>query len=541
MKFRRRHNLKLGTRIIILSFFSVLLVILVGGSVMVNKIALTMEDEIGKRALAIARTIAQMQPIQDNIERPEGWKSIQPIAEKTRVATGVEYIVVVNMSGIRYSHPVAERIGKPFTGEDLTPALSDSELISRAEGVLGPSIRAFVPVKTDEGNRQVGVVVVGILTPTFASIYKSISLEIYSVLLLCCTVGFLGSILLAQRIKKAMFRMEPEEIAHLLEERTAIFHAMGEGLIAIDNECRITVANESAQKILGLDNKKLTGRYIQEIIPDSFLPHILETGKPEFNQERLINNVVIISNRVPVMVDGQVVGALATFRDSTEIHSLAEELTGVKAFVEALRVQNHEHLNRLHTIAGLIQLQKHSEAMDYVFNITEEQQTITSFITRRIKDDSIAGLLLGKYGRAREIRASMEIDSNSCLNRLAGKTDSNAMVVIIGNILENAIYALKGSDAPDKRIYLYISDKNNNFKLVVKDSGPGIPDSIRANIFNNGFSTKAEEGHGLGLYIVNERVRAAGGSISVVSSPGGGTTFEINIPFYPIGQEKINE
>lgn len=528
--FKAGKNLSLSTKIILLSFSSVFLVVLVGGFVMVNKIAGIMEDEMGKRALAIARTLAQMSVIQENIESPNGWAKIQPVAEKTRVATGVEYIVVVGMDALRLSHPVADRIGKPFTGDDLAPALNDKEYTSSAEGVLGPSIRAFVPVKADEGNRQVGVVVVGILTPTFSSIIKSIRSEIYLILILCPSLGFIGSILLARRIKEAMFRMEPQEIARLLEERTAILQALGEGIMAIDNDYRITVANQTAKKILGADDD-IIGKSIREVMGESHLPGVLERGEPEYNQERVINNTVIISNRVPVRVNGQVVGAVATFRDRTEIHRLAEELTGVKAFVEALRVQNHEHLNRLHTIAGLIQLKQYHEAMDYIFCITEEQQSITSFLTGRIKDSSVAGLILGKYGRAKEIRAEMQIDQNSILTRLPNRVDSNAMVVIIGNILENALDSLKKSHSPEKTIYFYISDRNNRLKIIVRDSGPGIPEQIRDKIYENGFSTKEEEGHGLGLYIVKEHVCAAGGTIEVDSSPGRGTEFTVTIPY----------
>lgn len=525
----RKINLKLSTKIIILSFCSVLLVILVGGSVLVTKIAAIMEDEMGKRTLAIARTIAQTPLIQDNIEKNEGWMKIQPIAEKTRMATGAEYIVVVDMNGIRYSHPVADRIGKPFTGEDLIPSLSGTETITRAEGVLGPSVRAFVPVKADEGTRQVGVVVVGILTPTFAQIYKSIRFEIYAVLILCSTLGFIGSIFLAKRIKEAMFKMEPEEMARLLEERTAILQALGEGIIAVDNEYKITVANETARKILKTGDEPI-GKSIWDVLDNSLLPRVIERGEPEYNQERVINDTVIISNRVPIRVKGQVVGAVATFRDRTDIHRLAEELTGVKAFVEALRVQNHEHLNRLHTIAGLIQLKKYNESLEYVFTITEEQTNITSFLAKRIKDNSVAGLLLGKYGRAKEIKTELVIDKNSSLAMLPDRVDSNVLVVIIGNLLENALDAVKNNDDGHKTIYFSISDKNGGLKIIVQDSGPGIHEKFKERIFENGFSTKGEEGHGLGLFIVNEHVQAAGGSVTVDCQPGQGTRFTIEIP-----------
>ncbi|GBF35578.1 two-component sensor histidine kinase [Desulfocucumis palustris] len=524
------NNLKLSTKITLLSFSLVLVIGLLGGTVMVNRVAGIMEDEMGKRALAIARTLAQMTVIQQNIEQKDGWEIIQPIAEKTRVATGVEYIVVVDMKGIRYSHPVAERIGKPFSGEDLAPSLSDRENISLGLGVLGPSVRAFVPVKVDQGSRQVGVVVVGVLTPTFINILHHIRFEIYFILLTCCCIGLMGSVFLAGRIKNAMFRLEPEEIARLLEERTAIFQAMGEGILAIDKKGTITVANDAAKRLINI-GKEQVGKPIREVIKDSALTRVVETGEPEYNQERVINETIIITSRVPVRVNGQVAGAVATFRDRTEIHRLAEELTGVKAFVEALRVQNHEHLNRLHTIAGLIQLRQYQKAMDYVFDITEEQQNITVFLNNRIKDPSVAGLLLGKYGRAKEIGAELVIHKDSGLARLPEKTDSNALVVILGNLLENSLEALQKCPQGDKNIYLHISEKNDTFKIIVQDSGPGIPENIREKIFEKGFSTKGEDGHGLGLYMVRAHVEAAGGAISVNCPPEKGTRIEITIPY----------
>jgi len=148
-----------------------------------------------------------------------------------------------------------------------------------------------------------------------------------------------------------MFSMEPEEIARILQERTAIFQSMGEGVVAIDTQSRITVLNDGARNLLKLDGD-VSGRSVAEVIPNTKLPRVLETGEPEHNQELLIKDTIVITNRVPVKVDGLIVGAVATFRDKTEVNALAEELTGIKAFVEAQRVQNHEYMNKLHPIPG---------------------------------------------------------------------------------------------------------------------------------------------------------------------------------------------
>lgn len=521
--------LTLRNKLAILSFASVVLAMAIGGMILAVKITHILEEEMGMRVLAIARTLAQMEEIQSNVGKTGGHTVIQPIAEKTRLATGVEYIVVVDMNRVRYSHPVSDRIGKQFTESDLNAALANHEYTSRAIGVLGPSIRAFVPIKVDEGNRQVGVVIVGILTPAFSALSKMIYVQISSALIVCLLVGLLGALYLADRIKKAMFSMEPEEIARLLEERTAIFQAMGEGIIAIDRHNKITVANEEARRILGA-GKEITGLPICEVLPETYLPRVLQSGKAEINQERVINDTVIITSRVPIKYKGEIVGAVATFRDKSDVHRLAEELTGVKLYVEALRVQNHEYMNKLHTIAGLIQLDKSEQALDYIFAETEAKQELTRTLTRNICNYSIAGLILGKYSRAKELKINLNIDKNCILRAFPKRLDSAALAVILGNLLENAMDAVKDMDDSRKKIYFAIFDTGDLLTIKVEDCGCGISSSLREQIFEQGFSTKGVQGHGIGLYLVKRHVDNAGGCIYVEEREQGGTCFKVIIP-----------
>ncbi|MFP3360038.1 Spo0B domain-containing protein, partial [Planococcus sp. SIMBA_143] len=89
-------------------------------------------------------------------------------------------------------------------------------------------------------------------------------------------------------------------------------------------------------------------------------------------EEMTFGNKVLMISKVPVSVGEETVGTLAVFQDRTEVSLMAEELTGVKNFVDALRVQNHESMNRLHTIAGLIQLDQKEKALDYVFEVSQK-------------------------------------------------------------------------------------------------------------------------------------------------------------------------
>ncbi|WP_088552846.1 DcuS/MalK family sensor histidine kinase [Calderihabitans maritimus] len=522
-------GLKMQTKITLLSFGLVVISIIIGGIVLVENFTSVLEKELGSRALAIARTVAQMEEIQRYVGKPGGEEVIQPIAEKIRLATNVEYIVVLDMNKIRYSHPLQKMIGTKFSGGDEGPAFADHEYISRAEGVLGPSVRAFVPIKTNEGTKQVGVVVVGVLTPTVSKILHGIRMRLYLSLLAGLAVGILGSMVLVNNIKKSMFNMEPEEIARLLEERIAVFQSIGEGIIAIDKEDRITIINDEARRIIGVEGE-VVGKSIWEVIPDSNLPATARTGEAQYNQERLINNTVILVNRIPIKVKGEIVGAVATFKDKTEVSKLAEELTGVKKFIEALRVQNHEYMNKLHTIAGLIQLKKYDKALDYIFAETEEQQELTQFLSRRIKDYSVAGLLLGKYSRAKELKIDLVIDKSSRLTYLPRGIDSSALVIILGNLLENSMEAVEGLEFERRKVFCRLEEKEKSLKIVVEDTGRGIPRELVGRIFEPGFSTKKGKNRGVGLALVKRYVDNVGGKISVETEEGKGTRITVVLP-----------
>ncbi|MDA8228202.1 MAG: sensor histidine kinase [Desulfitobacterium hafniense] len=522
MKFPR---LKLGTKIALLSFGLVLLSVLLVGVTIVIWISDSTEEEMGMRAMAIARTLAQLSAIQDNLGQKGGERVIQPIAERIRLATGVEYIVVFDMNKIRYSHPLADRIGTPFVDGDEERALLQQEYLSRARGVRGPSIRAFVPVLTDEGTRQVGVVAVGVLTPTLAEILKTIRYRLYSSLLVGLAFGIAGSFYLARNIKKNMFRLEPEEIARVFEERVAILQALGEGVIAVNTEGKITLINKEACRITGT-TAQCVGQKIEQVVGHTDISLIIRGGV-EYNSELFINKQLVLANFLPVRLKERIVGAVMTFRDKTDFKRLAEELTGVKTFIEALRVQNHEYLNKLHTIAGLIQLTKYQEASDYIFEVTEEQQEVTQFLSKRIRNPSVAGLLLGKFNRAKELKIILSFDEDSCVGELPSELESSNLVIILGNLLENAFEAVADKDL--REVHCLLSQRKTELVCAVEDTGHGIRLEDQTQIFEWGFTTKGSENRGIGLYIVKKIINKLNGSIEIESG-NWGTRFQIRIP-----------
>lgn len=525
----KRIRMTTRTRIAVTVWIIVIISVIVASFIMIHRMTQTYEQELGKRVMAIGQSLAQSPTIRAGLKTQSGWRIIQPIAERVRLATDVEYVVVLNMDKIRYSHPLEDRIGTQFEGGDEGPALTEESYISRAEGVKGLSIRAFVPVMDEEGARQIGVVVVGVLVPTFLNILWDYRTDLYLSLLFGSVVGMVGAIWVANRIKRQMFNMEPLEIAHLLEEREAVLESIAEGIIVIDQDEHITVFNKQAKQMMGI-TEEVIGKRIREVIHDSRLPEVLQDGKPRFHQLRQIKDTVILTNRVPIKVKGRILGAMSTFQDRTEVYQLAEKLTGVQNFIDALRAQNHEYLNKLHTIAGLIQLQRYEEVIEKILSFNQEKEAETYFLTQRIKDYGISGLILGKISHAKEQGVVLEVDPQSSLPVLPSNITESDLLMVLGNLLENAIDAANRSGRPDKKVLLFLEGNEDGIEVHVEDNGIGMPPEVQQKIFDYGFTTKGEKGQGIGLYLVKQFVDLHRGEIFVDSTVGERTRFTVILP-----------
>ena len=522
--------LPIRTRITIVTSTIIILAIFSGSALLIANVYEALEQEQGYRVLAIARTVAQLENIKEGLNTPDGWLHIQPVAERIRLATDVEYVVVFDMERIRYSHPLESKIGTYFEGGDEGPSLGQNEYISLAKGSQGAAIRAFVPILDSEGFEQIGVVVVGKVLPNIYQLIYEHSYDFYISIALGVAVGLFGAWLLTNSIKKQMHDLEPIEIAQLLEERESLINSIEEGIIAIDRNKKIRVMNQHAARILGVA-KDITGHSIEEVIPQSKLPEVIQTGLPQSNQVMILNKTIVLTNRLPIKVKGHTVGAVATFQDRTEVIHLAEELTGIRKIIDAVRAQNHEYMNRLHTIAGLIQLERYDDALDIIYSYTDVQEELTLFLKRNIKNYGIIGLILGKISHAKEHGVQLIVERDSKVPSLPKYINTQDLIVIIGNLLENAISATLTKEQEDKRVWLRLETIEDKLLINVKDNGIGIPVELQEDIFTLGFTTKGAKGQGIGLALIKQYVEAVNGTIAVKSDEQKGTAFYITIPY----------
>lgn len=521
-------RLKIKWKIMLLSVGIVLFSLLIGGLIIVGGIIRMTETQLGQRLMTTARTVAEIPLVQKSIQEPDGWTTINQTARRLRIVNDVTYIVVLNKDRVRYSDPLDERIGTVFRDQAVEAAYGEHSYLQKVKGELGTALRAYVPIMDDQ-HQQVGVVVVGRVMPGIWEIMKGERGNIAITFFLSLLFGVWGSYQLARHMKKQMFDLEPEEIARILVERTATFHAMHEGVIAIDNQERITIFNDRAKQIFGIDEDvEVLGKPIRSVLRDTRLPEVLEQQKNFTNTEIHVGNTLLWSNRFLIKVDNKVVGALAIFQDRTEVTRMAEELTGVKEFVGALRVQNHEHMNKLHTIAGLLQLQQHEKALAYLFEVNDQQEELTSFLTARIADENVSGLLLGKVSRGRELGIRVTIDRMSHLERFPPYMDHHSFVLILGNLIENAFDSLEKSGRPDKEVTISIEQDSEICSLLVEDNGIGMDEETRSRMLERGFSTKEREHRGIGLYLVNQQVKKGRGELVCRSRPEEGASFLIS-------------
>ncbi|WP_122628582.1 sigma-54 interaction domain-containing protein [Lucifera butyrica] len=120
-------------------------------------------------------------------------------------------------------------------------------------------------------------------------------------------------------------------------EMRDILNSTHDAIVAVNEKGVIVLFNTAAERLLGVSSWQAYGEYAQDIIPGSRLHCVLESGMPELNQRQEIGGTCIITNRVPVKdEDNRTVGAVAVFRDMTEISHLAEEITCMKEVKELL-------------------------------------------------------------------------------------------------------------------------------------------------------------------------------------------------------------
>lgn len=492
-----------------------------------------------QRVENIASIISTSQTIIDKIQNPtlQNIAAIQATTEQTRALTQIDFIVIFNMQGVRYSHPDKNKIGQTIVGGDEQRALNGESYTSIAKGTLGDSVRAFKPIM-NEKHQQIGAVLVGQTLQKINHLASRTSQPIWLSLFASLTIAIILAYLLSHNIKKILYGLEPIQIAQLFAERNAIIRTVKEGIVVINRNGLITQINDEAIRILRIDDDKenIIGLPIKNFIPNTRLHEVMMSGNAEYDCEQNINGVVILTNRTPLFVNDALVGAIASFRDMTEVRKLAENLTGVNRYADALRSQSHEFNNKLHVIYGLAFNDNKQELMDYLEQIIGNQQAESKLVSQYIKDPIIAGFLNSKFSRARELNVTLEFNIDGILAPITDTSVIHSLVTILGNLIDNGLDAVQFLD--DKQIKVSLVIDNSNFEIEINDNGEGISEKDIQYIFQKGYSTKGDN-RGFGLYLVLASIDELDGHIQLCDlNNKKGTCFKVLLPLKEIYRNK---
>ncbi len=483
-----------------------------------------LDDQAMRRALAIAQTTAQQPQVAEELRstRPTTDGPVQTEAERIRKATQAEYVVVMDRQGVRWSHTDPARIGE-IVSTDPGQALAGRDVMEIDDGTLGRSARGKVPLRDADGD-IVGAVSVGIAYDSVRSRLIHAIPGLFAYAGGALAVGALAAWLISRRVQRQTRDLAFSDIAGLLAEREAMLHGIREGVVALDHGGRMRLLNDEAQRLLGL-GAEAVGRSPDEALGAGRTADVLAGRVTGTDLLTVRGQRVLVANRMPTD-DG---GAVATLRDRTELEQLGRELDSTRGLIDALRAQDHEHANRMHTLLGLLELEMYDDAVEFVGEVVGDHRVTAEQITERIQDPLLAALLVGKATVAAERGVTLWVSDRTRLpDRLV---DPRGLVTIVGNLVDNALDATAGT--PHARVEVELRAQGRATTLRVRDTGPGIPAEHRELVFTAGWSTKEPPAHrrrGIGLSLVRRLAERQGGSATVDAAHGGGAEFVVVLP-----------
>ncbi|RIH81783.1 Sensor histidine kinase CitA [Calidithermus terrae] len=515
----RRLGIQMRFFLLQVAVFTLLMGVLAG--VQVAALQRSVRSSYGERALMISRTVATIPEVVAAFDDPDPSRTLNPLVNRIRERVGADYIVVGDKRGIRLAHPLPDRLGKPMVGGDNAEPLAGREIISVATGSLGAAIRGKVPVR-DAAGRVVGVVSTGYLLPTVQSIALEVSATLLPWFGLGLVFALLSSVWLSRRIKRAMLELEPEQIAALVQQHRSVLSALQEGVLVVDAQGHVQIANPKAAQMLGIRGELDAPLPLEGLWPELARSGLLAGGNTENEPLHVGNQPVLVG--VLGMPGGQ---RLVVFRDRAEILQMAEELTQTRRYAELLRAQTHEFQNRLHTIAGLIELERPAEALAVIQQEAGQVEALRDRVAG-LELPRLAALILGKYQRARELGIRLRLEPGSALSA-AWAPHSQTLELVLGNLLDNAFEAVLEKPRGEARhVSVMLGEDPEGLQLEVSDDGPGVAPELGRRILERGVSTRGE-GRGLGLHLVQQHVEPLGGELSFFRR-GGRSVFRVSLP-----------
>jgi len=331
-----------------------------------------------------------------------------------------------------------------------------------------------------------------------------------------------------------------------------ILNSMVEGVILVDKDSRVLSLNPTAENIFNISRENVLDKFFLEAFPNNdiadLIAQVLRTGEFISKELTLVwpMQKVFQVNASPLSESGIVNGCLLVIHDITEIrrletmrrdfvanvsHELKTPLTSIKGFVETLlegAMEDKEnsinflkiidnHTDRLNTLINDLLDLSHIESKEIVLNKDR-------FVLAGLVNEVIMGFRSQIKKRGVEVRPDLPLD-------LEISADKSKIEQVLANFISNAIKYNKDKGF----VRIYSEQSADKIKIIVEDSGSGIPAKDIPRIFERFYRVdKARSrqlgGTGLGLSIVKHIIELHSGSVGVESVEGLGSKFWFTLP-----------
>ncbi|MGL4798202.1 MAG: sensor histidine kinase [Cellulosilyticaceae bacterium] len=205
-------------------------------------------------------------------------------------------------------------------------------------------------------------------------------------------------------------------------------------------------------------------------------------------------------------------------------NSLEETIENLEVLNSKLREQRHDYLNHLQVIYGLMELEEFEEAKNYMEPVYKDILKVSKAL--KTSHAAINALLQAKMQVAEERQIDMYLEIKTNLKAIP--LEPWELCKVLANIIDNGIRALADNEG-NKSIYIDMSENMTHYMIHIYNNGPQIPSYQLRDIFEEGFTTKAGEGHGMGLYITKTILEKVEGTIEAASRRDK-TYFSIELP-----------
>ncbi|MGW7048341.1 SpoIIE family protein phosphatase [Streptomyces avermitilis] len=276
-------------------------------------------------SVVAAQSFASAPGVVEALRSPHPTAVLQPRAEEARKKAGVDFVVVMNTQGIRYTYPYPQEIGKKFVGT-IEPALHGRTVVEQAGGPPlpngeGTAVQAVVPV-TDARGTVVGLVSAGITVKNVARLWlPQLPIALGAGVAAVALAGA-GTTLVSRRLLRQTHGLAPAELAGMYEHHDAVLHAVREGVLIIDADGRLALANDEAKRLLGLPGNA-RGSLVRELGLPEQITRLLTSPEAVTDEVLLAEDRLLAVNKRPTFPDGGRGGSVVTLRDTTELATVS--------------------------------------------------------------------------------------------------------------------------------------------------------------------------------------------------------------------------